>query len=172
MSPSVFKVGEDVLSFQEVYNQYSKVLYDFVYMKLKDDGVARGIVDSALLNASKFAATSSEHLRKYLFKACRNHIINHIRKEKKHSNHENCYKLTVVDRTENVESVIEKRELWNVVSYEVKQLPEWMREIIFLYYDCGHTLKEIANIKRIPEHNVYQRKYLALRQLKSQLLGK
>ncbi|MET3113679.1 RNA polymerase sigma-70 factor (ECF subfamily) [Pedobacter sp. CG_S7] len=145
----------DNLSLKLLFNRYFQPLCRFAYPYVKNHSIAEELVSdtfcSIWFNRSKL--NLPDKTRPYLYKAVRNHAINHLQKKKP--------LYTDLSYAENLpftgsdpEEILSYNELLSEVNLLIDSLPERKKMIFRMSKMEGLKYKEIAEILGISSHTV------------------
>ncbi len=157
-------------AFEELYERYFKVLYNFAYGKIDDEYITQEIIQELFVNFwQQRHETTISSCRPYLFGMLKNIILGHYRKEFTRQRHYNQWGLT----HEDVSSLLpDQPALTNdlQIRYEkgLELLPPKCRQV-FLLSRQGFTYRQIASQLSISEKTVEQHISKAIQMLKRYL---
>ena len=131
--------------FHEIYNKYKNTVYSVIFNYL------RNISDTSDLQQEVFIRMyqtdiefeSDEHLKSWLIRVSVNLCKNHLR---------NCKNRGSIELNENIAYI--DNELNNEILTVVFALPEKYRIPIHLFYFEDYSIKQIAEILKIPQSTV------------------
>lgn len=140
----------DQEAFGQLYDQYFKKIYSFVYYKVSHKQSAEDLVADtfykALANFKKFDANRG-NFSSWLYKIARNSVIDHYRTTKETQDLENIPDFPEIDNN------LDKKLSLDEVREKLYKLNEIQREIIILRVWHDLSYKEIAEIVGKSEDN-------------------
>lgn len=161
------------IDFEEIYNTYKDMVYNFVYWKVKDHEDALDLSQEIFLkvykNLKSFREESS--LKTWIMKIAINHVKDFFKAKRNFTmevpsddeDQEMLPELVLDDFTSIEDEILVERALSN--------LKEWEKEILVLYYMEGFEYHEIAEILGIPIGTVKSRLNAAKKSLKRVIFG-
>ncbi|PWJ56835.1 RNA polymerase sigma-70 factor (ECF subfamily) [Dyadobacter jejuensis] len=164
-------IGQDSQeAFEELYDRYFKVLYNFAYSKIDDEYISQEIIQELFVT---FWQQRHENVikscRPYLFGMLRNLILLHYRKEYTRQRHYNEWVLThddVSDLLPDQPALTNELQIRYEKGLEI--LPPKCRQV-FLLSRQGRTYRQIASELSISEKTVEQHISKAIQMLKRYL---
>lgn len=158
-------------AFSQIYDRYWRDLYTFAFRILRDEELAKDLVQDVFLSVWQTASLLQIHtsLKSYLFGAVRNQVARTLTRSKlKGAYLDALVKMTKVEPFGTEEQVI-LRELQQRIDTGVEKLPKRMRTIFKLSRQDGLSHKEIAKHLDLSEHTVKTTVYRALTVLRTLL---
>lgn len=152
-------------AFRMGFDKYYKALYFFAFKILKDEIVAKDLVQEIFINLwkSRESITSETHLRLFLYQAVRRRCLNWFRDRKAETKfRQEFHELS--DDADFTDKVVEA-EIQRVVLEEILSLPAEQRKVIELHL-AGKDNIEIAEIMDISINTVRTHKSRARKTLK------
>jgi len=138
---------------------YGEEIYIFLRKFLKDEEIAKDILQETFLKAMK-VSLEEEKAKNYLFKIAKNLAIDYLRKEGRL-----VYEKELLEgNVEDPEYIIENRDIW-------RPLNEIEREVLILYYYKGYSYEEISKKLRISLNTVKSHIYRAKKKIYNYLKG-
>jgi len=138
---------------------YGEEIYIFLRKFLKDEEIAKDILQETFLKAMK-VSLEEEKAKNYLFKIAKNLAIDYLRKEGRLVYEEELLEGNV----EDPEYIIENRDIW-------RPLNEIEKEVLILYYYKGYSYEEISKKLRISLNTVKSHIYRAKKKIYNYLKG-
>lgn len=147
--------------YSEVFREYSKTLFNFLYYKCGDSNLAEDLTQEAFLKLwQNCQKVKFETAKGYIFMTAKNKLLNHFShqkiklkfSQKKHLAHTN----------ESPEFLLEKKELHLELEKAISDLPEKQRVVFLMSRIDKKTYKEIGEILEISKQAVEKRIYKAL----------
>jgi RNA polymerase sigma-70 factor (ECF subfamily) len=158
--------GGDIAALDLIYKRYSSQLYGAAYNLLRNKEVCEDLIHDLFVDLwSRRDRHRIKELKYYLFAAVRNRVLMHVRSGK----------VTVdVSQLEfagncTVENTLIEKEIIELVSEQLKALPEKCREIYTLSRLDQRSHKEIAELKGISVKTVENHLTIALKRLRPSL---
>jgi RNA polymerase sigma-70 factor (ECF subfamily) len=144
---------------EKYFKMYGEEIYIFLRKFLKDEEIAKDILQETFLKAMK-VSLEEEKAKNYLFKIAKNLAIDYLRKEGRLVYEEELLEGNV----EDPEYIIENRDIW-------RPLNEIEKEVLILYYYKGYSYEEISKKLRIPLNTVKSHIYRAKKKIYNYLKG-
>jgi len=144
---------------EKYFKMYGEEIYIFLRKFLKDEEIAKDILQETFLKAMK-VSLEEEKAKNYLFKIAKNLAIDYLRKEGKLVYEEELLEGNV----EDPEYIIENRDIW-------RPLNEIEKEVLILYYYKGYSYEEISKKLRISLNTVKSHIYRAKKKIYNYLKG-
>jgi len=145
---------------EKYFKMYGEEIYIFLRKFLKDEEIAKDILQETFLKAMK-VSLEEEKAKNYLFKIAKNLAIDYLRKEGRLVYEEELLEGNV----EDPEYIIENRDIW-------RPLNEIEKEVLILYYYKGYSYEEISKKLRISLNTVKSHIYRAKKKIYNYLDGK
>lgn len=158
----------DEHAFRAYYEQYRKALCFFAFRTIKDEAVARDLVQEVFVNLwkSRAAITSDTHLRLFLYQALRHRCLNWFRDRKVEEEFREEYSR-LVDDTDFADRVVEE-EVQRIILQQIALLPSEQRRVVELHL-AGKDNNEIAAIMQVSINTVRTHKARARKTLRERL---
>ncbi|CAL2074673.1 RNA polymerase sigma factor [Tenacibaculum sp. 190524A02b] len=154
--------------FNEVYEEHSKTLYNFMYYKCGDKSLAEDFVQDSYVklwgNCSKVLI---EKAKSFLFTVANNLFLNHVAHNKIVLKHSSEHKKDYTNETP--EFLIEEQEFLQKLKKAIADLPEKQREVFLLNRIDKKKYKEISEMLGISVKAVEKRMSLALKVLREKI---
>ena len=170
---SMIDTPEDKYKVEQLYNHYKNVMHYTAKRVLHDDYLSEDAVHQAFINIIKnlgvIGDVSCPQTSSYCVIVCRRIAIDMLRRG--HSD-----KITraddlldkVSDGTNIEEETILKMDLERTID-RVSQLPDIYRDIFYLYYSNGYSLKQITKVLNLSNEAAKKRLQRARQQLFSMI---
>lgn len=153
------------LDFRKAVMDYKDTVYKIAYAGCGNscdaDDILQDVFFALLQGRKKF--DSEEHLKAWLIRVTINRVKSHLR-----SFHVKKRAVIEENFVQSGEDIEEAEEL-HIIREAVMALPENYRIVIILYYYCGYSCAEIADILKMKEPTVKTRLKRARDKLKIQL---
>lgn len=156
-------------NFEEVFNQHSQSLRNYIYYKCGNTQQAEDIVQEAYIKLwDNCAKVVFEKAKSFLYTVANNKFLNEVAHKKVVLEHQR--KNITPDRTnETPEFLIEEEEFYTKLKRVIANLPEKQREVFLLSRIDKKKYTEIAEIVGISVKAVEKRMSKALLTLKEQI---
>lgn len=137
--------------FCKLAQKHQKRMYEIAYQIVRNEADACDAVSEGILHAfeQRNNVKNGDKFSSWIFQIVRNEAINILRKRKRDAT---LWKQLI----ERLPEADTQRDELNAV---VKELPEDCRKEIILFYYCGLSLKEIAELRQLPVGTVKSRIY-------------
>ena len=148
--------GQNEFVLESIYKQYWHRLVKFSSTYLNDKGTCEELVQELFvqLHSRKATLKIKSSISSYLYAALRNRIINYFRARAIYLKHITRAWEAVEEKQNNVEQLLNFKELQKDISGCVDSMPSKYREVIELS-DHGHlTVKKIAEVLQRPMNTV------------------
>lgn len=141
--------------FTSIFNTYWKKLYVIAYRRLRDEELAKDIVQDVFVyfwkERQKIEINGS--LEAYLRRSVQYQIIAHFRKHAIHSRALD-FLLEKMNEVEvNIRDILTEQDFANTVNSEVKEMPDTMKQIFNLRFK-DHSVQEISENLGLAEKTV------------------
>jgi RNA polymerase sigma-70 factor, ECF subfamily len=152
--------GGDEAAFEALFAEHYTTLCDFVRSLVGAPDVAEDVVQTAFLGvwARRQTWNPAEGVRAYLFGACRNRALDHLRHQhvvaRKATQIAAAVHVEATERQEQPGAALEAADLHAHLSRAVRELPERRRLVVILRWQHQLTNGEIARVLGISEKGV------------------
>lgn len=157
----------NVLVFQQIYLAYSEELYLLAYRCLKDQSLAKDLVQNLFAHLWENGATISGNVRHYLYRAITNRAINELKRRSRFVSED---VLQWETEKEGLQEMTDYLLLQKEMMRQVQALTPRCREIFLLSRVEGMEPAEIAAKLGITLNTVYFQLTMALKHLRTRLL--
>ena len=159
--------------FDKCFRIYYQSLCYFSYQYLKDFEQAEDTVQEVFIKILHEGNNfdNEQHLKHYLYKAVRNHCLNHIKLDGIHSEILASIQKSRVQDENNFFTHVVRAEVYREIMNAVQELPEECRRIFKLAYVDGLNNEEIASRLFISINTVKVQKNKAKIRLRKKLQG-
>ncbi|QQR83815.1 RNA polymerase sigma factor [Candidatus Peregrinibacteria bacterium] len=141
----------DPEAFGQLYEKYVSTLFQFLYQRTLNRGVAEDLTSDVFFKAlnriHSFNGDKSS-FKTWLFTIARNTLIDHYRTQHPHQDITDAWD---VPSNENVEAKIEKKIEFESLKRELNKLSPEVREILMMRFWNQLSFKEIAEITKKSE---------------------
>uniref|UniRef100_A0A7C3RSB1 RNA polymerase sigma factor n=1 Tax=Dictyoglomus thermophilum TaxID=14 RepID=A0A7C3RSB1_DICTH len=144
---------------EKYFKIYGEEIYRFLRRFLKDEEIAKDILQETFLKAMK-VSLEEEKAKNYLFKIAKNLAIDYLKKERRWVYEEELLEGSV----EDPECIIEREDIW-------RPLNEIEKEILIFYYYKGYSYEEISKKLSIPLNTIKSHIYRAKKKIYNYLQG-
>ena len=154
--------------FSELYEKYSKDLYDYLYFKFGNQiEISDKIQDAFMKLWDNCKNVSPKYARAFLFKVSRNMVLNDI----KHKNVVLKYQQTKPKgyTNESPEFLLEEKQFLQKYQHALSKLTEEQRVAFLLNKVKGKRPKEIAEMLGVTRRVVENRIFVAFKKLRKEI---
>jgi len=156
--------------FEELYSQYVKDIYRFVFYRVRNKELAEDITSDVFFKALKAIGSFSEgqSFRAWIYTIARNTLIDQYRKHKDITSLDNEDTPDVRDESQDVEKQAHHTLLLEQVQDALKHLSESQRDVVIMRVWDELSYKEIAEITGKTEGNckmIFSRAVVQMREL-------
>ncbi len=151
----------DKTAYEELYQQYSSLVYKIAFSILKKQENAEDIMQNVFMKIGNLAKERlpSHYEASWLYSVTKNEAISHLRKNKDMLPME---EIEGKEKEDELEKIIQKNTYQNMLS----SLEQKEKQIISLKVEVGLSFKEIAKILKMPIGTVQWKYYKSLHSLK------
>lgn len=137
---------EAVVNIKDIFNRYYVPLCNYAYLKTANHADAEDIVQNIFLRllSGKLSDSDENTIKFYLFKAVKNGVIDHQRKNTKIQLSSD-FDISTPDDGESDNRELEEMILKDQILQSIRQLPPKCQDIFVLSKIHGYTYQEIAN---------------------------
>ena len=162
---------EDKGAYTEIYNRYSRLLYQHAYKKLRNQEEAEDIIHElfAVLWAKRFTLAPSESLSGYLFTAVRNRILDFISGKNIRADYISSLQHFIDNEVAVTDHRVRSNMLKDMIDTEIARLPEKMRIIFELSRKEQLSHRQIAEVLGVSEKTVKNQVNNSLKILRKRL---
>ena len=155
-------------AFNELYEEQSKPLYNFMYYKCADRDLAEDFVQESFIklweNCSKVLV---EKAKSFLFTVANNMFLNHVAHKKIVLKHASENKIAYTNETP--EFILEEQQFLKKLKAAIADLPSKQREVFLMNRIDKKKYREISEILDISVKAVEKRMSLALKSLRDKI---
>lgn len=161
---------EDDCAFEEIYNRYWGILYNFARRTLRDDDQAKDVIQEVFVKLyERMGGLYNQSIRSYLYTSVLHNILDLYDHQKVRINYIAAFR-DFYNRGENVtENQVRENELKRLIEKEIANLPAKMRTIFEMSRKQYLTHQQIADRIGVSEGTVRNQVYNALNKLRSRL---
>ena len=158
-------------AFEELYSNYSKSLYNFIYYKCGSQDQAEDLVQEAFIKMwNNCAKIIFEKAKSFLYTVANNLFLNEVAHKKVILKYN---KIPTVDSTnEDPEFILEEKEFMVKLQNAISSLTDGQREVFLMSRIDKKSYKEIAELLSISVKAVEKRMHGALLKMRSKINGK
>lgn len=136
------------LSFDNIYNEYSRLVYWAAYrvvaQKEAAEDITQQVFERAYLNMDKLSELADAQLKSWLYRVATNLALDSVRKGKHELLSDEPVGAEIADTEPLPEAELIKKQRQEAVQRAIQQLDETSRTIIMLHYFSEMTVNEIA----------------------------
>ena len=156
------------------FKLHHKALFYFANRILNDQSAAQEVVSDCFVKLWQKHEDfhTAQQVKAFLFISCRNACLNHLRQLKTRSAAQEHYLEELKSGAASDDYQVIETELLELVSREIEELPEKMREVFKLLYLQGKSTTEVAAELRISIQTVRNQKTKAIALIKNSLIKK
>lgn len=154
---------------EKLYREYYREVYLYALSLCREHHLAQDLTAETFYRAY-LSVEETDYIKYWLFKVCKNLYMDFLRKDRVEGGVE-AQEMSMDEDDSPLAKLItneEKRRLYAAIL----KLREKSREILILYYFGDHSVREIAELKRMTESAVKTTLLRARRQLRSEMEGK
>jgi RNA polymerase sigma-70 factor (ECF subfamily) len=161
----------DEAAFRELYNRYSRPVYQYITSILDDRKPGNDIVQDIFIDLWErradlhLAPTATSYLP-YLFRAAKNKVIDYIRKKALHKKYAAEFTAMMLEYSNDSEEAIALNELRAMIEKSIAQLPERSQMAFRMSRYEGLLIPEIAKRMNISPRTVENYLTKALKHLR------
>ncbi len=163
---------DDALAYTEIYERYYYLMFVFAYKKLRDEDLAKDIVQELFTNfwEKRDGINSFNNFAAYLYTSIRNRVFDFIAHQNVSSKYlQSISEYSLTESNANTDHLIREKQLKAYIESAINELPIKMREVFLLSRKSELTYKEIAQKLSISERTVNNQISNALSRLKIKL---
>lgn len=163
--------ADNIFAYDELYNRYSKKLYNFAYSILKSIEESENIVQDVYLNLweNRLKVKNNSSVKYYVFTIAYNSSISLIRKKVLESKFIEYLKSLNEIYQEPVDLEFEYSELTNRLDKIVNALPQRQKEVFIMNRTEGLKYQEIADRLSISVNTIENHMSRALKNIREKL---
>ena len=165
-------INGDMKAYAEIYERYFQLLFIFAYKKIRDEELAKDMVQELFIRIWELRENLSENknLPAYLFVAIRNKVFEHFN----HHAVENKYiqfleNYVPSNRLGEADYKIREKQLAEFIERQIQTVPVKMHRIFELSRKEYYSHREIASLLETSEYNVAKQVCNALNILRRKL---
>lgn len=157
-------------AYTEIYNRYYYLMIVFAYKKLRDEELAKDLIQELFANLweDKEVMSKVNNMAAYLIIAVRNRMFDYFA----HQNVKSKYIQSIAEYSNNLNNtdyLIRENQLKEYIEKAISELPSKMREVFELSRKSDLSYKEIAEKLSISERTVNNQITNALNRLRTKL---
>ena len=142
---------QQLLTVEELYAEYDKKVYGYVYQRLNDYAVAEDITSDVFAKIVEKISTFDPERASYLtwiFTITKNMVISYYRRKR---DTEDIEELQIADEKEDLLDAAIMKESSGVLAEALKDLPEKHRDIMIARYYYDYSFKQIGDMLDMTE---------------------
>lgn len=151
---------------EKLYIKYHKELYLYAFSLCKNYHLAQDLTSDTFFKAY-LSLDNKNHIKYWLFRVCKNLYLDFLKSNREYSS-DNIIENTLTDNETPLDKIIqseESRYLYNAII----NMNESYKEILFLYYFGGFSLKEISRSSNTTEGAAKTMLFRARKKLKKEM---
>jgi len=159
-------------AYEEIYNRYNYLLIQHAYKKLRDEDLAKDIIQEVFTNlwVKRENELKAGNLVGYLYVCARNKILDHYGRQKIESKYISSFSEFALNHSPaNTDHLLREKDFKAYIEKEIQALPKRMRQIFELSRNEHYSHREIAEILDTNEQNVSKQIMNALKILRNRL---
>jgi len=158
----------DGAALELLFHRYYNDLCRYLIVFLKDENVARNIVQDLFLYLweSRENIDFKKSLESYLYQACRFNALIYLRNENRHEKSYEKIRRSSTEESLDVSSEMETRELDKIINESIELLPTRCKQIFKLSRNRGLSYNEIASQLGISVSAVDNQVNIAIKKIK------
>ncbi len=153
---------------EKLYIKYHGELYLYAFSLCKDYHLAQDLTSDTFYKAY-MSLDNVNYFKYWLFRVCKNLYLDYLKSNREYSS-DNIIENTLTNNETPLDKIIqseESRHLYNLII----NMNESYKEILFLYYFGGFSLKEISKAKNTTEGAAKTMLFRARKRLKREMEG-
>jgi RNA polymerase sigma-70 factor (ECF subfamily) len=161
----------DAAAFEVVFRAYYAELCSFVAAQVGSDALAEELVQDVLLRVWQGRAQldAKQSLRHYLYRAARNHTINHLKRRRLEDRWRDNAATAPARASSSTDEAVRTHELSDAIAETLATLPERCRLIFTMSREQGLSYADIAEVLDISVKTVETQMGRALKALRAGL---
>ncbi|WP_293297333.1 RNA polymerase sigma factor [Pedobacter sp. UBA4863] len=161
----------DAIAFTEIYNRYHQLMLVFAHRKLKDEELAKDVVQELFANIwhKRTSLSESGNLGAYLYISLRSRIFDYFAHQKVEGKYLQSLKAFILEGTTGTDHPIREKQLSEYIEKQIQKLPAKMRRAFDMSRRQHLSYREIAEELGTTESNVSHHINNALKILKTRL---
>lgn len=157
--------------FEELYEDHSKTLYNFVYYKCGNQDQAEDLVQEAFIKMwNNCAKIVFEKAKSFLYTVANNLFLNEVAHKKVVLKYNQI--PTTSSTNEDPEFILEEKEFMDKLQAAISELTNGQREVFLMSRIDKKSYKEIAEFLNISVKAVEKRMHGALVKMREKISGK
>jgi len=158
-------------SFEELFKKYYSPLVVFAMKMVKDDDLARELVQDVFVNFYEKRESIVIHtsLKAHLYQSVKNRCINYINRDKNLRQHHLIIEREGKENDLYIQNAMEESELDEKLMQVIHSLPEKCREVFEMSRFDGKSNQEIADALQISKRTVETQISKALKMLREKM---
>ncbi len=168
-----YLAGDDAL-FPLLVDRYMRSLYGFIFQMIQDDAATEDIIQETFIKVWKHLGRfdQKKSFKTWIFAIAKNTAFDHLKKKKTlpfslFQNEENGNALeNISDGSVHPEEILDREATAQELERKLLLLPPVYRTLLYLHYQQGFSLREIALVLSEPYNTIKSRHGRSLQALK------
>ncbi len=158
-------------AWEMLVTKYYNPLLNFILSMIRSEATAEELLQDVFVNIwiKKDSLDIKTSLKAYLYRASRNHTLNHIKRKQLEANYQDSLSNSFQYHNNSTEEDYNLNELESKLYRSIESLPENCREVFKMSRFDGLSYKEIAEALDVSTRNVHYQMSIALKALKEDL---
>jgi RNA polymerase sigma-70 factor (family 1) len=168
---SALLINGDKQAYEQLYQRYFRLLYNYAYKKLRDEEHAKDIIQEFFTELWDKRQTTvfSSNISGYFFSAINNRIINYFSRETVKSRYLASFNGFLANENATTDHLVREKQLMELIETEIQALPLKMRQVFEMSRKQHLSNKEIADQLQLSERTVETQVSNALFRLRAKL---
>lgn len=139
--------------------KYHKELFSYIYNLVGQVQTTEDLLQDIFLKIYRKLHKFDEEkagFRTWMYRIAHNHVINHLKSSKVQLYSSNIEEIDVLEADEDIEDAMIREEKINQVIKAIeKRLKKKHKDIMYLHYFSGLSVKEVSEVLDIPDKTIY-----------------
>lgn len=156
-------------AYQQLFDTYYNILHSYLVKHSHDSNLSDDLIQNVMIRIweKRKSLHINTSLKSYLFRACHNEFLMHIRKQKKQVDLLDRLKWEVLSQNYTEEKEDQNEVNWQKIEHAIDQLPDRCKEVFKLSRLEQKKHKEIASILGISTKTIENQITKAVKFIKS-----
>lgn len=145
--------------YADIMNRYHNELFVYIYNIVAQAETTEDLLQDIFIKIYKKLKKYDQEkasFRTWMYRIAHNEVINYVRSSQVKHQASNIEQVDFLQATENIEQDIIKEEQMNMILMAIeKRLKKKHKNIMYLHYFSGLTVKEISEVLEIPDKTIY-----------------